>query len=160
MHSHRLGRELALLRRGLQLGLEFGLPAVEAIGRVAEIVETNIYERGSLVRQPDGIAWRIRNPPLRMGAFYELRVLMDGSGLATSAIRFRTPDGGPIRPLTSVSHSAPLTFLPGVPVEFMAEVSPPPSAGRHTIRLELQNVAIPPRVWFEFTDLLRKGPSP
>jgi hypothetical protein len=55
---------------------------------------------------------------------------------------------------TAVTKETPFVLPVGQRTEVRATVGDV-AAGRHEVRLELQSVAIPPVVWFEFADQVR-----
>ncbi len=153
--ERRVGPLLSLLRQGLSLELGFGTHSLEALLWIAETVEEAVYHSGSLVRTPTGVAFRLRNPPLRVGAFHALRARLDGGDVPSDRLRFRHGEGEAWRTAASLSGDAPLVLLPGRPVEFAVDVAPAPASREPRIRLEFESVAIPPLVWLEFSDVLR-----
>ena len=150
MRENRISSLASLVRQGIALEVGYGTHSLEALLWVAETVEEGVYARGSLRAIPGGIAFRLQNPPLRVGAFRELRVAVDGRSVETSAVRVRTADGSPWRPASAISRAEPLELAPGRPTEL--EVDGVPARGRRSVRIELTNVAIPPLVWLEFED--------
>lgn len=154
MSDRRFGPVLSLLRQGISVEREFGTHSLEALLSVAELVEESVYERGSLMRVPSGITFRMNNPPLRTGAFSALRIAVDGQWVSAHGARVRHGAGASWRPLSEISREAPLELRPGESAEFSVDVSIPPRTPRLTVRLELQSTTIPPLVWFEFRDAL------
>src|ERR1700686_1814169 len=61
--------DVSLLRDGLSIGWQFGARSLEQLVRVAQFLEHCVYEPGTMSRTPDGVAFTLHNPPLRMGAF-------------------------------------------------------------------------------------------
>ncbi len=151
--DRRVGPLLSLLRQGIKLDLEFGSHSLESLLRIAETVEESVYVPGSLETTPRGLRFALENPPLRMGAFRALRAFVNGAAVGPASVRFRSP-GGAWRDVRDLGHDRPLELLPGTKVDFELDVSPPP-AGEVTVRLELENIAIPPLVWFEFREPAR-----
>jgi hypothetical protein len=158
MRELRLGAIVSLLRQGLELEIGFGTRSVEALVWIAEAVEESVYAAGSLVRTATGLQFRLSNPPLRLGAFRELRLIVDGRPVAPERLRFRRSAGGAWRTAASLSEAEPLVLLPGEPTEIAADGVEPRIGGRAELRLELSSVAIPPRVWVEFSDEVREEP--
>ncbi len=148
---------LSLARQGLSVGVEFGAHSLEALVGIAETVEESVYERGSLAGTDGGIAFALTNPPLRTGAFGEVRLRLDGTPVASDALRVRTAAAPVWRTASSVSARAPLELAAGVRTEFAVDDGRGRCDGELTVRLELKSVAIPPLVWFEFRDRVRSG---
>jgi hypothetical protein len=153
--GHHLGTALSLVRQGLTVGREFGVHSLEALLWVAETVEESVYAPRSLVRTHEGLAFVLSNPPLRMGAFSSLRLLLDGVEVPPGEVRFRSGADRPWRTAAEVSRLTPLELRPGEPTEVTIGRAPAEGPRAVTIRLELQSVAIPPLVWFEFTEVPR-----
>lgn len=150
MRASRFGTLLALLRQGLAVELEFGTHSLEALLGVAETVERSVLDPDSLVRTAEGLEFTLANPPLRLGAFHAARVLLDGAAVPSDRLRLRVGEPGPWRTATSLSEVAPLVLLPGVPTRFAVDGARPAAGRRLAVRLELESVAIPPKVWVEF----------
>ena len=151
MSERRLGPILSLLRQGLELDVEFGTRSLESLLRIAEIVEESVYVPGSLRPTANGLAFVLGNPPLRLGAFRSVRLHVNGTELAADAVRFRATGEPAWRTAAEVDRERPLILRPGEPVEFEGRIAPRPR-GETRIRLDLESVAIPPRVWFEFRE--------
>ncbi|HEV8049236.1 MAG TPA: hypothetical protein VGP88_01445 [Thermoplasmata archaeon] len=157
MRGFRVGVELGLLRAGVDIGRGFGWHSLEEMARIALYLEGEIYEKGSLRAVPGGIAFTLHNPPLRMGAFRLVRLLWDGRPLPEGDCTVHPQDlPGPVR-FDQIRRETPLILPAGRQVAFGAQISPPPT-GPHTVRLELQSLAIPPVVWFQVTENLRPLP--
>ncbi len=154
MSARRIGSWLSLLRQSISVGYDFGARPLEALLWVAETVERSVYEPGSLVRIPDGYAFALANPPLRSGAFATARLAIDRQPVDPADLFVREL-GRPWRSAASLSRDDPLRLAPGRRTEFRARVAPGVSARTVAFRLELESVAIPPLVWFEFEDLPR-----
>ncbi len=155
MSDRRLGPWLSLVRQGVELELEFGTHSLEALVWIAETVEQSVYEPGSLLRTPRGIVFALANPPLRCGAFRGVRVAVDRVPVEPDRLRVRT-EGTPWRPASSISRGAPLALAPGIRTEFEVTADLPSTDRPLEVRLELDNVAIPPLVWFEFQAVARE----
>jgi hypothetical protein len=153
--------DLQLFRQGLTIGRGFGLHSLQEMARVALYLESAIYDRGSLRAVPDGVTFALNSPPLRMGAFQRVSLAWDRNPLAPADCTVRPVDRAvPVR-FDAIDRARPLVLPAGRRVEFAARMEPPPS-GAHTVRLELESVAIPPTVWFEVTDRVRpfsEGPE-
>ncbi len=156
MPPGHLRADLSLLRQGASLTREFGFRSLEGLTRIAELIEHSVYEARSLTRTADGVAFTLLNPPLRMGAFEEVRVQWDGQPLPLAAVAITLPGSAARRSAADLSRDAPVTIPIGERTTIHLDLPPPPP-GPHHVRLELRSVAIPPRVWFEFTDTLREG---
>ncbi len=155
MSDRRVGAILSLLRQSISIGADFGAHPLEALLWVAETVERSVYEPGSLRATDGGISFALSNPPLRSGAFSSVRVLLDGQLLDARNVSVRE-EGRPWKSSDSFSRADPLRLAPGVRTEFHLR-APPPTVDRPlAVRLELKSVAIPPLVWFEFQDTLRR----
>lgn len=158
MRGRGFGLDLQMAKEGILLGWHFGARSLGELVRIANYIETSVYERGSLVRVPDGIGFRLTNPPLRLGAFHRAVLWVNGRAIPPEEVTVRT-DGSPeFRRFTDLSPSRPLALLPGHPTEFRVHLDPPPGWGsRLLLRLELHNVAIPPPVWLQFRDRVGRG---
>lgn len=155
MPAHRVEALLGLARQGIGIGLEFGPHALEAMVWVGLAVERAVYQPDSFVRTSRGLQFTLANPPLRAGAFSGLRVGLDGRTPAAEGVRWRDVSAARWRDATGITPGEPLHFRPGEPLVFDV-TSPPVEAPRPVaVRLEFQSVAIPPLVWFEFTDTPR-----
>ena len=155
-HSH-LRVDLAVLRQGLHLAFDFGLQPIEELARVAELLEHSVYEPGSLRSNGQEVVFTLRNPPLRTGAFDRARVFFDGA-LTPAANAWAAGPDGARQPLAALGRDAPLV----VPVGRRTHFGFPwdgETGGSRKVRLELHSVAIPPLVWFEFSDHVRVDPS-
>jgi hypothetical protein len=152
MGARHVGDVLSLLRQGLTLGYQYGTHSIEALLWVAETVEEGVYESGSLRRSSVGIAFALDNPPLRVGAFSSLGIRVDGAPVPGDQVRFRAGPGTPWRTAAALATSAPLYLAPGARTEFELDGAYGEGGDRITIRIELQVPAVPPLVWFEFTD--------
>jgi hypothetical protein len=151
----RVRVDLALLREGLAIGREFGVHSLEEMARLALYLSGAVYDAGSLRRTAEGVEFALYCPPLRVGAFQRVGLVWDGRPIAPPDGTARPADAAtPVR-FDAIDRARPLVLPVGRRVEFTARMAPPPD-GPHTIRLELQSVAIPPLVWFQVTD--RLGP--
>jgi hypothetical protein len=151
---------LSLLRQGLTLGVDYGTHSLTALLAVAETVEDSVYEAGSLHRTADGIAFALDNPPLRVGAFAELQLLVDGVAVPAERIRFRPGEGRPWRSAATVTPGWPLEWGPGDRTEFDVRVPVPDPKARVCVRVELRTYAIPPLVWCEVRAVPATGEAP
>jgi hypothetical protein len=156
MRPHRWGPLLSLVRQGIALEVGYGGRSLEALLWVAETVEEAVYAPGSLALRKGTLTFGLLNPPLRVGAFHRVRLAVEGRPVAPDQLRFRTGEGQPWRSAAEVSAEAPLRLAPGRPVAFAATGVGPLSVDRPTVRLELESVAIPPLVWLEFADAVRR----
>jgi hypothetical protein len=155
MSARQIRVDLSLLRQGASVAFEFGRAALEELARVGELVEHAVYERRSLSERGGQVSFTLLNPPLRMGAFREIRLFWNGTRLSPASVHLRSGDG-PERSLASIDADHPATPEVGQRHRFRFEV-PNRAAGVQRIRIELVSSAIPPLVWFEFGDLLRTG---
>lgn len=155
--DQRLDSWFSLLRQGLSVEREFGRHSLEALVSIAETIEQSVYERGSLARTANGFAFCLNNPPLRLGAFSSLHLILDEVPISPERVRLRSGPGRAWRELTDLSKEQPLDIGPGARIEFAVDGPFPEGMKDLGIRLELQSIAIPPLVWFEFTDILRDG---
>jgi hypothetical protein len=149
--------DLGLVDQGIELGLDFGIHSVVELARLGELLLHSVYERGSLRLDGGQAVFTLRNPPLRMGAFSRVRLFWDGAEVPAAAVSIAPALGTP-RALAEVDREHPVTIPVGERTRF--RLGPVPSdAHRHVVRLELQSVAIPPTVWFEFSDVLGAEPG-
>ena len=146
--------DLSLLRQGVGVAVAFGFRSLEGLVSVAELLEKAVYEPRSLRRTSTGIAFTILNPPLRMGAFRSARLLWDGADLPPRTALLRTGASPDPVFFDSIDTAHPIEIPVGARTVVELRV-PSVAAGRHRVRLELRSVAIPPLVWFEFSDELR-----
>lgn len=160
MRTLRVLADLSVFRQGLSVGFEFGSRALAHLAAVAELIEKNVYEPGSLRLNEGVVEFVLLNPPLRMGAFSAIRVSIDAAKLPEVAIHFDPGEQGAWVRADAVSRQTPL-FLPvGRRTRVRLEVHPSPAPGVHHLHLEFQSVAIPPLVWLEFQDDLRRAVPP
>lgn len=151
MGVRQLRGDVALLRSAISLVREFGLHSAERLGHVAEFLERSVYAPGSLHAEPGGVGFTLLNPPLRVGAFSALRAAWDGRPVPPERAFVRMEGHAVERPFADIVAGRPVELRPGQPARFRLEgVSTGP--GRHRVRLELQSIAVPPLVWFEFSD--------
>lgn len=155
-HSH-LRVDLAVLRQGLHLALDFGLQPVEELARIAELLEHSVYEPGSLSSNGREVAFTLLNPPLRTGAFDAARIFWDGGATPVAGAWAAGPGEAP-RALATVGPDSPLLVPVGRRTRFGFPQDGPAASGTRKVRLELHSVAIPPLVWFEFSDRVREDP--
>lgn len=157
--DRRVGTVLSLLRQALELDVEFGTHSIESMVRIAEVVERSVYAAGSLRATPSGVRFVLENPPLRLGAFGAVRVRVDGAWIPPARTRLRTEGTTAWRTAQDVDRERPIVLLPGVPTEFEVDLNERP--GRELmVRLELESVAIPPLVWFEFREPIAAESGP
>ncbi|MGI0071379.1 MAG: hypothetical protein ACRECT_04840 [Thermoplasmata archaeon] len=156
MASRHVGGVLALLRQGLTLGIEYGTHSLEALIGVAETVEEGVYEPRSLRRTPHGLAFALDNPLLRVGAFTQLAIRVDGAEVRGGQVRLRPGAGAPWRTADSVGPDRPWALAPGDRTEVEVDGAFGEGARPVTVRMELRTPAIPPLVWFEFTESPRE----
>ena len=148
--------DVGLLRQGFTLVREFGLHSTERLAFVADFLERSVYAPKSLRILPDGVGFTLLNPPLRVGAFSSLRLAWDG-GFVPPDQAFVRPEGHAIdRPLGDIQPDRPIELRPGERSDFRL-VGIGADSKPHRIRVELQSVAVPPLVWFEFVDTIREG---
>jgi hypothetical protein len=150
--SRHVGDVLSLLRQGITVGVQFGTHSVEALLWVAETVEEGVYEAGSLARSADGVTFVLDNPLLRVGLFTSLKVLIDGTEVPGEHVRLRPGAGTSWRTAGSVGPESGYSFAPGDRTEFDVRGGFGRANAPITVRLELRSPAIPPLVWFEFTE--------
>ncbi len=160
MAAHRFGAILRLVGEAARVEVEFGTQSLETLARIADAVASSVYVPDSLTRTPTGLALRLANPPLRVGAFAALRLFVDGHPVPAEDVRFRTATSSTWRTAASVRTESPLDLQAGDAIDLAADLPDVPRVGPVTIRLELQSVAIPPLVWFEVRDRLRDGGAP
>lgn len=161
MSSRHAGALFALLRQGLTLGVDYGTHSLEALLAVAETVEENVYAIDSFRRTGEGIEFALDNPPLRVGAFGAIRLAVDGTFVPPERVRWRAGEGREWRTADSVGPATPLWWAPGDRTEFAVLGTFGVDGRPSTVRLELRSTAIPPLVWFEFTETLEeKAPPP
>ena len=154
MRAARLRGDLSLVHQGFEIAAGFGVRSLEGLVSVAELLESSVYEAGSLRRTPTGFSFTLLNPPLRMGAFRELRVIVNGVAIPGALASVRLGDPPTETGLNAVDREHPVVLPVGERSRFEVR-TPAPATGRLQVRLELQSVAIPPRVWFEFSDDVR-----
>lgn len=158
MSCRTIGLDLSLLRQAISIAREGGLSSLEELARLGAFLEKAFYVADSLRSHPDHIEFEIENPPLRMGAFRAARLLWDGESVPPERCVIAPGRDGP-RPFSEVSELQPLTIPSGRRTTIMAAIACP-SESRHTVRLELQSIAIPPVVWLEFYDRARAVEAP
>jgi hypothetical protein len=152
---------LSLLRQGLTLGVDYGTHTLGALLAVAETVEQAVYEPGSLRSIPGGLAFALENPPLRVGAFAEVRVLIGGVPVAPERLRLRKRPATAWRTAAEITAASPYEWRPGEATEFEAAAPAPGPGERVHVRLELRSLAVPPLVWCEIREVpTAEGPAP
>lgn len=155
MSCRQLRIDLSLFRQGIVIGSEFGAHALGSMVRVAEFLETSIYKRGSLRALGNGrFGFTLVNPPMRLGAFSWARLSWNGTALDPTLSTVGQP-GQPHRSFEVLNRSDPLVLGIGEPMNFEGPLADGRPGEKGTVTLELQNVAIPPKVWIRFTDELR-----
>lgn len=159
VRTFHLRADLGLVREGLRLALEYGVGPLEEMVRVAELIESSVYDHGSLATDGRQVRFRLLNPPLRMGAFSRVALHWDGAVIAPANATIAPADGRPPRRFDEVSPERPTTIPTGRRTEIAFQTDRQES-GVHRVRLELDSVAIPPMVWLEFTDRLATSMSP
>ncbi|MFZ0831310.1 MAG: hypothetical protein WCB18_07325 [Thermoplasmata archaeon] len=157
MSLRHLHGDVGLLRETVSLLREFGLHSAERLAQVAEFLEKSVYAPRSLHAVPGGVGFTLLNPPLRVGAFSSIRVAWDGELLPPERVFVRTEGHAVERPLSDIVLARPIELRPGQRIEFRLDGVPEDSA-HHRVRLELQNIAVPPLVWFEFSDPISAQP--
>jgi hypothetical protein len=145
--------DLELLREGVSLLSEFGLRSTERLAYVAAFLERSVYARKSLRAVPNGVGFTLMNPPLRVGAFSSVRVAWDGVFRPLEQTFVRVQGHAVERSLADIILACPIELRPGQPIDFHLE-GIPTDTDAHRVRIELQNIAVPPLVWFEFTDTI------
>ncbi len=153
MASGHFRMDLAVVRQGLDVLFGFGLRPLEEMVTVAELLEHSVYEHGSLACDGPRATFVLLNPPLRMGAFHSATLLWDGAPVPSQGVRVRPGGSAETRAFSDLTRERPVTLPIGERTRFWVE-GVPLDPGAHRVRLELFSVAIPPRVWFEFTDRL------
>jgi hypothetical protein len=156
----RLSSVLRLAGEAVGLGWDFGLETLEALAWVAQTVQTSVYVSNSFVRTATGFRFALANPPLRIGAFSSIRVLVGDVPVPPERLRVRLTPAGSWRFSSEIGTNEPLELQGGSGTEFDAEWPLDPPSGPVRIRLELHNVAIPPLVWIEFRETPKELPSP
>ena len=159
MRFARFRGDLGLLRDGAKVAYEFGLPTLTGLVAVADLLAHDVYEPHSLRRTEDGLRFTLRNPPLRMGAFYRLRVAVGGQPVPPEDASVWPGGAAAEVPFSGIDREHPIGLPVGVRSEFRLRLAPVP-AGRLCVRLELHSVAIPPVVWFELVDEPRAAEVP
>jgi len=149
--------DLSLLRQGIRVAAGFGFHSVEGLVSVVELLEHSVYEAHSLTIGPSGFSFVLLNPPLRMGAFSAVRLFWNGAAVPADAAFIRPGGTTTAIPFSAVRRETPVTIPIGRRTVFLARPESR-SPGRQRVRLELQSVAIPPLVWFEFADVAREEP--
>jgi hypothetical protein len=146
------GGIVELVRQGITLGFDYGPHSLETLAAIGEMVETSVYEPGSLRRTRDGLEFAFDNPPLRVGAFAEVRVVVDGVAIPAERIRVRAGEGTDWRSAATISARSTYDLGPGDRTEFRIVGAAPAGRGPVRVRVELRTLAIPPLVWCEVRD--------
>ena len=156
MGSWHFRGDVSLLRQGIALVAEFGLRSAERLGHVAEFLERSVYLPGSLSSTATGASFVLLNPPLRIGAFSALRLFWDGEPVSQGRVYLQRA-GDPLeQAFSDFSRDQPVALVAGQRLRFRVDLGGA-VRGSHRVRLELFNVAIPPKVWFEFSDEVVPG---
>ena len=153
--ARHLVQDVSLFRQGLSLLSEVGTHGLGEMVRTAEFLQRSVYEDGSFRVDGDGFAFRLLNPPMRVGAFHEVALAMDGRPIDPAESFVAEGTSPTLRPLATLSRERPLHLLPGQGARFRARCADLLPRQRHTVQLTLRNVAIPPRVWIRFTEELQ-----
>ena len=156
--TERPRREISLARQGVSVALDYGFRSVEMLGEVAEVVEGSVLVPGSLLRTATGICFTLRNPPLRLGAFREVRLVLNGQKVPADHLRIRPSTTEPFRGSETITRENPVNLLPGRRIEVNADVTGLNPGQKLRVRLELVSLAIPPLVWMEFADVPHAAP--
>lgn len=151
MGLRHLRGDVGLLREAVSLIREFGLHSAERLAHVAAFLERSVYQPGSLHSVPGGVGFTLLNPPLRVGAFSSVRLFWDGQRVQAERLFVQGEGQAVERPATDITDSRPIELRPGQRIVFRLD-GVPTGPGRHRVRLELQSIAVPPLVWFEFSD--------
>jgi hypothetical protein len=159
VRSSSLQLDSELAKEGVLLSWHFGGRSVAGLARIAEYIQRSVYLAGSFRRTEDGFRFVLLDPPLRLGAFVHLELLVDGRPVPGDRVLLRSERIGAPRSADSVGPVTPIELLPGDPVEFRVRTDPALGGGAHAVRLNLRNQAIPPLVWFEFHDRLLDRPT-
>jgi hypothetical protein len=157
---HQVGGVFSLLRQGLTLGVQFGTHSVEALLWVAQTLEEAVYQPGSLTHSAEGISFVLDNPLLRVGAFTSVRILVDGVEVPAERVHLRPGPGTPWRTAAAVGPDSPFALAPGDGSEFAVAGNFPTGPDGMTVRIELHEPAIPPRVWFQFWEIPSEATHP
>lgn len=160
MGDHRFGSLLRAVGEAIRLEVAFGTQSLEALAWLAQTVESSVYVLGSLEQTPSGFRFALANPPLRIGAFSGLRVLVDGVPVDSDRTRVRSGPGRPWRNTSQLGPAEPLELQAGTPTELEVDWPLTGTPTPITVRLELQSVAIPPLVWLELRDTPRGAVPP
>jgi hypothetical protein len=155
--DHRFVSLLRTVGEAIGLGIDFGAASLEALAWVALTVESSIYLPGSLTATDTGIRFELGNPPLRIGAFSGVRLLLNGLPVPAAQVRLRSGPGHPWRRASEIDVGRPLELDAGDHTVIEADCAPELRQMPLTVRLEFQNVAIPPLVWIEIRDTPRPG---
>jgi hypothetical protein len=147
--------DLSVLRQGLTVGVEFGFGSLEELARIGWELERGIYPIGTLESAPEGVRFRLWNPPLRIGAFSSIHARWDGAPVDPMRSWVSTDRAPTPRTLDSVTRGAPLELGVGEGSVFVLGPPAGPSPGRHRVRIEWLSSAVPPTVWIEFEDEVR-----
>jgi hypothetical protein len=157
MGLHRSQGDVGLLRESISMVREFGLHSVDHLLHVAEFLEKSVYGPHSLHSLPGGAGFTLLNPPLRVGAFSTIRVAWDGKFVPPEQAFVRAQGHAVERSVADITPLRPIEMRPGQRIDFRLS-GVPTGPGHHRVRIEFQNIAIPPLVWFEFVDSVAERP--
>jgi hypothetical protein len=151
--------DVGIIRQGISVVREFGLRSAERLAYVADFLERSVYAPKSLRVVQDGVGFTLLNPPLRVGAFSSLRVAWDGAIHPPDRAFVRAEGHSIDRALADIDVDRPVELRPGERVDIrLTGISV--DSRQHRVRLELQNIAVPPLVWFEFEDTISEPARP
>jgi hypothetical protein len=95
-----------------------------------------------------------------MGAFSAVRVHFDGQRVPDDAAWLHPAGASVETSLATVDREHPVALEIGRRTTVRLRLAELPGAGHHLVRVEAQSVAIPPLVWFQFTDDLHDATAP
>jgi hypothetical protein len=154
LSEKKLLEELELVKQGIGITTGLGIGGMEGLGRMALLVGLNVYEFGSLKPTGEGVTFTLRNPPLRMGAFSAIRAFWDKVQVPPTMLQVSVRGSPTATRADRIDRDHPFTIPVGKRTDFRLDIGAA-VPGPHHVRLELQSVAIPPLVFFEFTDPLK-----
>jgi hypothetical protein len=157
MSCRALRLDLSLLAQAVELERESGFASLEELARLGAFLEHAFYVPKSLRASGQGVEFEIHNPPLRMGAFRAAQVHWDGRAVPADRAVLAVEGAEPLR-FADIRPERPLSIPSGRVSTVRLGIDQRPSyLHHHLVRLELRSVAIPPLVWLEFSDRLRRG---